>query len=128
MAKNAADRRELRARCTGDMNPFTSFHWSAKMVDLHSDPLTWKWNIGPGKTILLYELGFFHVHVSEWECTWIYTTLMDSLIRQVGCNSWRQVDSVIQADLLSRSNLGGPRLGQSNDSTPKKQVYQMCIV
>ena len=35
---------------------------------LHSDSLTWKWNMVPWKTTFLYEQVFFHFHVSESEC------------------------------------------------------------
>ena len=49
---------------------------------IHSDSLTWKWKIAPWKTILLYEQGFLHFHVSESECICIK-------IRPIRCRMMR---------------------------------------
>ena len=40
-----------------------------KMVQVHSDSLTWKWKMASWKTTFLYKQWVFHFHVSESECS-----------------------------------------------------------
>ena len=59
-------------RCLSDLDQYQSSGQSCcpTILILPSDSLTWKWTMGPWKTTVLYKQAFFHVHVSESECSW----------------------------------------------------------